>query len=210
MERPSVHDIKAQFDLLRMKMAEFFGGMLVLVKSIFQTIYIISFILFLFAFIFLLISVLIKDNYESILRIAEFVIIGSGTLAILTFTYALCMGDRKEHNTIVNSGELLFKSTITFIIGMGLLLGLRYMSNNHATISEYYQTYSRPFVEVFEATSALVNPIIAIVGVLTLASSVYFFTLGIIKLMKVLPANADSHSPSTMDSIKRLWFLISH
>jgi len=154
-----------------------------LFNSIFQKIYITLFFLFLFTFTFLLIPVLYNGDYESILRIAEFVIIGSGTLAILTFTYAICKENRKEDNTIVNSGELFFKSTITFIIGMGILLGSRYMSNNHDTIFQYYPS---PVAEVVEASSALLNPIVVIVGILLFVSSVISFSLGILKLMKVL------------------------
>lgn len=169
----SIEYIKAQLNLLRMKMTGFFGGRLVLVL----------FFLFLFTFTFLLIPVLIKGDYESILTIAEFVIIGSGTLAILTFTYALCKENRKEDNTIVNSGELFFKSTITFIIGMGILLGSRYMLNNHDIIIKYYPS---PVAEVVEASSALVNPIVVIVGIFLFVFSVIYFWLGILKLMKVL------------------------
>ena len=180
----NIEYIEAQLNLLRMKLAGPLDSIVVFVNSTFQTIYIVSFILFLFTFIFLLIPVLIKGNYESIVQIAEFVIIGSGTLAILTFTYALCKDDIKERNNmIVNPGELLFKSTITFIIGMGLLVGFRYMSDNHAAVSQFY--HNTPFAEIFESSSALLNPIILFAGGLVLISSVFSFVLGIIKLMKV-------------------------
>jgi lipopolysaccharide export LptBFGC system permease protein LptF len=50
----------------------------------------------LFIFAIFLIPPLLNREYEFVLRVAEFAIIGSGTLAILTFTYAMAIKHTKK------------------------------------------------------------------------------------------------------------------
>ncbi len=69
---------------------------------IFITLYI-----FVAIFIVFLISHLINRDYELVIQIAEFAIIGSGTLTILTFTYALA----KTAGCIRTFLRFLFKSS---------------------------------------------------------------------------------------------------
>jgi hypothetical protein len=140
----------------------------------------------LMTFAILLLIIFIKGDYESILRIAEFVIIGSGTLAILTFTYATAKdGTEKEKIKIVHSGELLFKSTITFIISLGLLPGIGFILKNHTS----YSSYGGILKTGYDYLLALTTVIILIIGLVGLFSSVYFLSVGLKELMEVFETN---------------------
>lgn len=154
--------------------------------EVFENIIITSLHLFLLIFIILLIPILIKGDYESILKVAEFAIIGSGTLAILTFTYAIAREGSKKYEIIVNSGELLFKSTIYFIIGLGLIPGVGYMLNhpNSNYIKDFLNTFNTPFAEIYDWISGFVTVCILIIGMISLMLSVYFFMSGLKKLVK--------------------------
>ncbi len=139
-------------------------------------------------FVILAIQVLIGSDYESILRIAEFTIIGSGTLAILTFTYALVKKDTEAYDKIVRSGELLFQGSITLIIGLGLLPQVGYMFRNHANFSNHFGM----FAAVYDGFLSLTLIIITILGMFSLAISAFFLILGInglIELFKTYSLN---------------------
>ncbi len=165
-------------------------------RHVFDSLVISISVIFL-TFIIYFIPVLINGEYESILRIAEFAIIGSGTLAILTFTYAIAIGNvenataigNEESETkkkIVHSGELLFKSTISFIIGLGLLPAVGLMFKNYPKYSNFYGIFNGIVAEIYNETSTGVTIFILTVGVCSLMLSAYLFTVGIIELIKVL------------------------
>lgn len=145
-----------------------------------------TFSIVLLTFIIYLVPVLINGEYESILRIAEFAIIGSGTLAILTFTYAIANDKSKTKKEIMHSGELLFKSTISFIIGLGLLPTVGLMFKNYPKYSNFYGIFNGILAEIYNDTQTSVTIFILAAGVSSLMLSASLFTLGIIELIKVL------------------------
>ncbi len=103
-------------------------------KSPYSIIFVILYI-FIAIFVLLLFPILVSRDYELLIRVAEFAIIGSGTLTILTFTYAQAKGvDDGKYSNIVHSGELLLKSTVTIVVGLGLIPGVGYILRNHTTI----------------------------------------------------------------------------
>ncbi len=139
--------------------------------------------MFLAMFVIFLFPLLFSRDYELIINIAEFAIIGSGTLAILTFTYALVKGDRSgKYNNIVISGELLLKSTLTFIIGLGLLPGVGLMLKSPNPISSFLGM----FAEYYETLTSIVTVLILLIGVVSLVLSVVFFARGIRELIELL------------------------
>ena len=143
----------------------------------------INLILYLFIafFVIYLLPLLIGNEYEQIIKIAEFTIIGSGTLTILTFTYALVKEEKKED--IVLSGELLFKSTLTFIMGLGLLPGVGLMLRSPTDIvSKLFGNFSW----YYDTLVFFITVLILIIGIISLMLSATFFAKGITKLIELL------------------------
>lgn len=138
----------------------------------------------LFFYIFLL-PTLFGSDYESILRVAEFGVVGSGTLAILTFTFALA-NESGNRSKIANSGELLLKSTVTLILGLGLLPLMSYITRNHIDISNFYGNYA----PIFDGLLVMVALYILIVGMASLVVSGYFFISGILELIAVFETDS--------------------
>ncbi len=145
-----------------------------------------SYSVILLTFIIYLIPILINGEYESILKIAEFAIIGSGTLAILTFTYAIANDEGETKKKIIYSGELLFKSALSFIIGLGLLPTVGLMFKNYPKYSNFYGIFNGIIAEIYNKTSTGVTIFILSVGICSLMLSAYFLTVGIVELIKVL------------------------
>lgn len=142
----------------------------------------ISFLLF---FYFFMLPILLGIDYESMLKVVEFGVIGSGTLAILTFTYAIAK-ESKNREKIVLSGELLLKSTVTLILGFGLLPLVSYIARNHINISN---TLGK-FASTYDGLLSIITIYIFIAGLISLAVSGYFFIVGIIELIKVFETNS--------------------
>lgn len=139
----------------------------------------ISFVLL---FVILMIPVLVGSDYESILRVAEFTIIGSGTLAILTFTYALVKKEgTKVRNKIVKSGEHFFQCSITLIIGLGLLPLVGYLLRNHITLSSPLGI----FAAVYDNFLGLLTLFIMVIGIFSLFISASFLIFGIRGLIEL-------------------------
>jgi hypothetical protein len=159
-----------------------------LVEKIRSFVYsIISEILFIILFIFAiyLIPPLLNREYEFVLRVAEFAIIGSGTLAILTFTYAAAIehgNDKEKHDAVILSGEDLLKSTLTFIIGIGFLPTVGLLFKNPSQLSKYFGMFSASY----DALGIIVAIIILVIGESSLLVSAYFLSKGIVKLGEVL------------------------
>lgn len=151
---------------------------------------IISPILFIFVFslVFLLAISILNNDYDLdfIIGITEFATIGSGTLAILTFTYAL-VKEKEDiyYNHITHAGELLFQATLTFIIGLGLFIGLRSMINNQPTVGNSLGVFS----DAYKYLGIPVNLFILIIGMLSLMLSAYFLTSGIADLFYIFKKN---------------------
>jgi hypothetical protein len=145
-------------------------------------------ILFIFVMILaiLVIPVLIGSDYESILRIDEFGIISSGTLAILTFSYAHEKKGHETYDKLVRSGELLFQCSVTLIIGLGLLPQVGYLLRNHAAVSSPFGM----FAGVYDGFLALVVFFIMIVGIFSLLFSALFLMPGIGGLIEVFEKNS--------------------
>lgn len=156
---------------------------LIKLYNIYSNILISSINLIVLTFIILLISILInyKENFELILKIVEFVIIGSGTLAILSFTYALTKSDKEEtRKEIVHSGESLFQSTLTFIVGFVLFIGVRLMPEQNP-IGGYLGIFSG----VFDIIVFLVFLFLLLIGVISLMLSGAFLIRGVGELIEV-------------------------
>ena len=150
---------------------------------------------FLFAPILLLVSVIIgkEFNFDTILNITQFVTIGSGTLAILTFTYAIVLEKGSEiYKTVVYIGELFFQSTLTFIIGVGLLIGVKtLLVNPNFYYTHFNNIYEKlGFVgEMLDALSSLIIIILLILGITTFIISTYFLSIGIGRLFELFMDN---------------------
>ena len=127
--------------------------------------------------------ILLSKDYGLILNIAEFLIIGSGTLALLSFTYALSKTPKdKNYKDIIYAGEHLLISTITIVIGLIIIPGVGYIIDNHQVISSDFGR----FALIYDAFLAIYSLFILIAGMFSLVISLLFFTSGIGKLIHVL------------------------
>ena len=141
--------------------------------------------IFVMLLVVLVLPFLIGSDYEAILRIAEFVIISSGTLAILIFFYAHEKKGHETYDKIVRSGELLFQCSVTLIIGLGLLPQVGYLLN-HAKFSQPFGV----FAGVYDGFLALIVFIIMLIGIFSLLFSAFFLILGIMRLIEVFETNS--------------------
>lgn len=133
----------------------------------------------------LALQVMLASDYESILRIAEFLIISSGTLAILTFSYAHEKKGYATYEQIVRSGELLFQCTVTLIIGLGLLPQVGFMLRNHANVSGLLGRFAGVYDVIFPISVS----VIMIIGTFSLFMSASFLIFGIWGLIDVFETN---------------------
>lgn len=176
------------------KIKETFGKIKFIVKPLIvkpiialYTVYLRIILIILYVFIAIFVSSLFqiigsyKENLELILTIAEFATIGSGTLAILTFTFALAKYKTEVHSKIVKSGEYLFQSTLIFIIGIVLLIGVRLMLENPDTISRYLSVFSGAYTILLVMTEWF----LLLIAVISLVISPFFFVKGIEELIEV-------------------------
>jgi hypothetical protein len=86
----------------------------------------------------------------------------------------------------MHSGELLFKSTISFIIGLGLLPTVGLMFKNYPKYSNFYGIFNGILAEIYNDTQTGITIFILAAGMCSLVLSASLFTLGIIELIKVL------------------------
>lgn len=86
---------------------------------------IIIYIIILFSFMRLFLLIFSKEpDFQSIVSYGEKGIILISTLAILTFTYALCLEYPKKY-LVIKSGKYFLKSVLNFALGIIVSIGLK-------------------------------------------------------------------------------------
>ncbi len=144
--------------------------------------FLIMFVLF---FFLVLTPILLGTDYESMLNVAEFGVIGSGTLAILTFTYAIAK-QNDNCDKIIKSGELLLKSTVTLILGIGLFPLMSYAVRNPKDVGGLLGIFAGAY-DVVVAVGLL---FLLFVGIVSLLVSGVFFITGIKELIEVFETDS--------------------
>jgi len=145
-------------------------------KLINGSILIILFLVYLNSLSFDLDKISSEGNFNLILSIPLFIIVGSISITSLTFTYArtrsIRVGDVMKED-ILFSGEHMFYSTILYIFGLVLLISSKQLSL--ARIGLDYPTFNYVLSLVF-----------GLIGLLFILISAFNMAIGLIKLKKIL------------------------
>ncbi|MCK5490553.1 MAG: hypothetical protein KAI67_01795 [Candidatus Pacebacteria bacterium] len=141
-----------------------------------------QFILFIFFLIcitlfsqLIFLSFKIKSNLDLGLSIAYYGILGSASLTVLTFTYALVL-DYPERIKVISSGKNFFTSTLFFMIGIVCFIITSGEQNNILNIPEI----------IFDLFNSLTSLFLILLGVILLYASSIYFALGIAGLLNNL------------------------